>query len=103
MVNHHHLLECLNCFVDYYEEIIDDHRAFYSNLRECTNSIRLQLNKVYYEIIRDIISETHINNFWNLWIPDGLQNANRKIKYAGWKGNSGCSYIKGNGSITNKV
>ena len=71
--------EWLKRSVDYYEEITDDHRALDSTLREFKNLIRLQPNKIQCEVMRNIISETSLNDFWDMWRPNDLIVASRKI------------------------
>jgi ATP-dependent exoDNAse (exonuclease V) alpha subunit len=71
--------EWLKRSVDYYEEITDDHRALDSTLREFKNLIRLQPNKIQCEVMRNIISETSLNDFWDTWRPNDLIVASRKI------------------------
>ncbi len=58
--------EWLKIFVDYYEEISDDHRAIDESLKEFKRLIRLQPDKIQCEVMREIIPETSMNDFWTL-------------------------------------
>lgn len=71
--------EWLKTFVDYYEEITDDVRALDATLKEFKTLIRLQPNSVQCEIMREMISETSMNDFWETWKPSDLIVASRKI------------------------
>ena len=60
-------------------EINDDHREFDPELRNFNKSIRLQLNQIKCEIMREIISETFINEFWDSWRQNDLIVARKNI------------------------
>ncbi len=66
----------MKTFVDYYE---DDHRAIDEPVKEFKRLIRLQPDKIQCEVMREIIPETSMNDFWILWKPDDLIIASRKI------------------------
>jgi hypothetical protein len=68
----------LKSFVDYYEEITDDHRALDEKLKEFKMLIRLQPDSVQCEIMREIISETSMNDFQETWKPSDLIVVSRK-------------------------
>ena len=69
----------LKGFVDYYEEINTDNRALEEQLREVKKLIRLPPNRIQCEIIRDVISETPLNDFSEVWRPSDIVVASRKI------------------------
>jgi hypothetical protein len=69
----------LSGFVDYYEEINTDYRALDEQLREVKKLIRLQPDRIQCEIIREVISETPLNDFWETWKPNDFVIASRKI------------------------
>ena len=69
----------LKGFVDYYEEIDTDYRALDEQLREVKKLIRLQPDRIQCEIIRELISETPLNDFWEAWRPNDFVVASRKI------------------------
>jgi hypothetical protein len=71
--------EWLKNNVDYYEEIHDDYRAIDEPLKELKRLIRLQPDKIQCEIMREVIPETTLNDFWTLWKPTDLIVASRKI------------------------
>ncbi len=52
--------------VDYYEEMNDDHRTIDEPLKELKRLIRLQPDKIQCEIMRKVIPETTMNDFWTL-------------------------------------
>ena len=67
-----------NC-VDYYEEIITDHRDLDSKLSEFKRLIRLQPDTIQCETVSEIISESPLNDVWKAWRPNDLTVASRKI------------------------
>jgi hypothetical protein len=69
----------LKDFVDYYEEVHEDHRALDKSLREFKKLIRLQPDRIQCEVARKIIKETSMDDFKQSWKPTDLIVASRKV------------------------